>query len=222
MGTPTGKALHAQTLTVDQPNLGLIENRAPRGSRGGSRGSSTRPSRTTPKSKPKSKPKSTPKSKSVSTATPKETAAVLPKLNVPYVNSATDLCYIYIDCEESSKGKSKIVRDLADPAFERFGSQPEQDIWKRTRTVGGLKIAPYPENTELYTGPRANDKKHVFGFKNGKLGSTLTTDYGAIRGSINDYATEHILEVRQSFLLSMTTILKLLANALSDVASKRA
>lgn len=47
----------------------------------------------------------------------------------------------------------------------------------------------------LYTGPRKNNEKNVFDFKDNKLGSRIVKNFKAIVKPTYMYATEHIIEV---------------------------
>jgi hypothetical protein len=64
-------------------------------------------------------------------------------------------------------------------------------------TSGKLTLtAPnQPPSGMLYTGPRKNNDKNVFDFKDNKLGSRIVKNFKAIVKPTYMYATEHIIEV---------------------------
>jgi hypothetical protein len=183
----------------NEPVAVLLEDRSPKGSRGGSRKPGpklTHKPKSTPKPSPK--PKLQPKSSATrtATATPKTSAVTFPELKVPYVDTPTDLCDIYISCQDNYAGNAQgptVRRGIHDQEYGQDG----QALVKRVRTVGGLRTLGYPESSMLYTGARITEN-HVFRFQNNKMGSTVVKDFSTITGDYADYATEHILEVRKT------------------------
>jgi hypothetical protein len=104
----------------------------------------------------------------------------------------------YLDCN----------KDEWDPDFHEEEGTPgsmrnrraNAILSKRSRTVGEFKVMAYPENTKLYTGKRKNDVPHILTFQNKKLGSSTVKDFQTFQAqdTINNYVTEHILEVSKA------------------------
>ncbi|KAJ4333718.1 hypothetical protein N0V87_007379 [Didymella glomerata] len=150
-----------------------------------------------PKPKPAPRPKPGAPSKPVPQPLPKP---VFPQLNVPYQRTATDLCNLYLDCDEDGGDAT------ADAQTARFVVRREGAILSKRRTVnaeltGGkltLKAPDQPSSGALYKSPRDKNPKNVFDFENDKLGSTVVKNFKAIKKPTDQYATEHIIEVSQA------------------------
>ncbi|KAL1600775.1 hypothetical protein SLS60_007163 [Paraconiothyrium brasiliense] len=147
------------------------------------------------KSSKPSKPSKSVQSSHGAQATP----IVFPKLDVPYVDTATDLCDLWIDCgDESDYAETEVLR-------RQEGHHSRQELWKRDdRTVNAdlpsgklvLKTLAYPSSGILYSPPRHNNPVHAFNFKSNRLGSTLVRDSSRIPATTTAYATEHIIELQ--------------------------
>ena len=131
-------------------------------------------------------------------ATSKTSAVTFPEFKVLYVDTPTDLCDIYISCQDNYAGNAQgptVRRGIHDQEYDQDG----QALVKRVRTVGGLRTLGYPESSMLYTGARITEH-HVFRFQNNKMGSSSVKDFSTITGDYADYAIEHILEVKKAIV----------------------
>jgi len=129
---------------------------------------------------------------------------VFPKLKVPYKSAAYNLCNYYVDCfEDTTYGTSNAVaqRDMQE---REHGNHHTHALSKR-RTPQTVKLPAgktlrlssldYPSSSELYTGPRSNNPKHIFQFKSDQLTDAAVKDTSVVPMNTEEFATEHIIEV---------------------------
>ena len=149
-----------------------------------------------------------------SSPTPEPSKAVFPKLKVPYKSTAFNLCNYYVDCsEEAAYGTSNVVAQRGVQEREH-GNHHRHALSKRrtpqnVKLPGGITLKlpslDYPSSSELYTGPRSNNPKHIFQFRSDELTDVAVEDTSAMPANTEEFATEHIIEVSSHTRYHMVT-----------------